>query len=192
MKKWMAAWAALAWASSVVAHHGPSMFDPSALWLKGSIVEFARTNPHSIITLEESSADGRRQRWVLQGEDVRELDRNGISRDFLKAGDVLEVCVFPQKNEFRSSSTESSKLAQAAMLIMPNGRMQIWNPYGKLRGCVRSDDQSQAWVDFVNSSSLARTHWCRQFSTAPRPVTIRQDSERLINEIDSQMSESCK
>ena len=124
-------------------------------------------------------------------QSLTELDRDGIGRDFLKAGDMVESCVFRLRGESSSSTSDDVKLAQGEMLIMPNGSMQIWGAYGKLRGCVRPDDRNQAWVEFIDSNRLARTHWCRQFSNAPRPVAVRDDARTLIEEIDRLMADSC-
>ena len=50
-----AAFAALACAGSLRAHHSSSMFDLSTpIWVKGTVVSYAPVNPHVMIALDVS------------------------------------------------------------------------------------------------------------------------------------------
>jgi len=48
-----AAIAALACAGSAEAHHSGSMYEPTPVWIKGTVVRFEGINPHTITTLED-------------------------------------------------------------------------------------------------------------------------------------------
>jgi hypothetical protein len=191
MKKWMTAWAAfvaLTWAGSLGAHHSARMFEPFPHWVTGSFVDFARINPHSIVTLEETTAHGQIRRWAVEGASIPQLERRGIGPDFLNTGDVIAFCAFPMKEEFSSPSPGAPPFVHGQVVVMADGKMQIWGPYGAIRNCVRPDDQSQVWVDFLNSNDLAWTAWCVRFANAP----TREDSKAVIDEVNSLMAKSCE
>src|SRR4029450_5980758 len=95
---WTLAIAVLAWPLVVAAHHSLVQFDTTTpLWVKGTVVRFDRVNPHSRIFLDQTKEDGQTQRWAVDGPAPNALARMGLGEDFLKAGDVLEVCGFALK-----------------------------------------------------------------------------------------------
>ena len=53
----VAAAVALACAAPLRAHHNGSMFDPTPIWVKGTVVSYERVNPHATIALEEARAE---------------------------------------------------------------------------------------------------------------------------------------
>jgi hypothetical protein len=178
--------AALSCAGSLQAHHSISMIDVStSIWVKGTVVRYEAIHPHVMIELEERGEDGQTETWTIEGPIPGRLDRilrlNGMDRDdpFLRVGDAIEVCGFiPKRRASRQDSSPSTgRLPQpfihGHVVVMPDGRMQTWGPYGKLDNCVRPNDQTQPWVDFLKSDQLAREFWCnsRSFvsvaSTAP-------------------------
>jgi hypothetical protein len=89
---WTMAIAMLASVSAVQAHHTGSMYEQSPIWIKGTVVRFDRTNPHSIITLEDRNADGQVRRWAVEGPAQTQLDQMGIAEDLPRVGDVLQFC----------------------------------------------------------------------------------------------------
>lgn len=175
-------------ASSIGAHHSESMFEPSPLWVKGKVIEFARINPHSIVTLEETTADGQIRRWAVEGSSIPQLDGRGIDQDFYNAGDVIEFCAFPMKEAFSSRPTGAPPFVHGHLVVMADGKMQMWGTYGVLRNCVRPDDQSQVWVDFLKSNDAARTEWCWKFVEIP----TREKSIALVEEINRQIGHPCE
>jgi hypothetical protein len=178
---------AVAWVSPLGAHHSESMFEPLPQWINGRIVEFARINPHSVITLEETTASGASRRWAIEGPDPARLDRRGLGPDFLVAGDEVSFCTFPLKQEFASRNAQAPPFVHGKVIIMPDGTMEIWGSYGMLTNCVGPENQIQRWVDFVNSNALAWTAWCRRFSNLPP----RADSHDLVAEISRLMTNRC-
>jgi hypothetical protein len=176
--------AALASVVSVQAHHSISMFDlRNPIWLKGTVVSYEPVNPHARLTLEQKREDGEVQRWIAEGPSLLRLQRMGVGKDFLKAGDVIEVCGFPFKEEFARTSSASRPAMHAHMLVMPDGHMRLFGPYGKLDNCIRPHDTTQSWVDFLNTDPLARQAWCsRNFVTAPStaPKAFVEEVNRLV------------
>ena len=45
-----------------------------------------------MIALEEKREDGQVQQWTVEGPILARLYRMAVAPDFLKAGDVIEVC----------------------------------------------------------------------------------------------------
>jgi hypothetical protein len=175
------------------AHHSISMFDIStAVWVKGTVVRVDRINPHSMIVLEKRSPDGQAQRWTVEGPNVSGLTRRGLDTDFLKAGDLVEVCGFALKKDVsaaRSSSElyASPQFVHGHLLVLPGGHMKIWGSYGKLENCVRPDDKVSTWLEFVNTDG--RTAWCgsRSFVNIPSKAP-----KTLVDAIDRGLTSPCE
>jgi hypothetical protein len=211
MKKTMAIWAAaltaLACAGPLRAHHSGSIFDTTAIWIKGTVVRFERINPHTITTLEERSEDGQTHRWAVEGPGQSQLDRSGSSVDDPKVGDVIEACAFAYKpaaelsrmfpgvdfsNRRRPLDSDGSPLqfVTGLVLVMPDGQKQLWDPHGNLGECVRSaGDQRQSWLDFLNTSPRAREVWCDQRSAS---IKSTASPRPLVEEINSSMASPCE
>ncbi len=178
---------ALTCASLVDAHHSESMFVPTPVWVKGTVVEFARVNPHSIVTLEEIAADGQIRRWAVEGPTVSQLIGKGIGPDFLVAGDKVQFCAFPRRQPSASRPAEAPPFVHGLVLLLPNGEMLIWGTYGKLTNCVRPNEQSQVWVDFLRSSDPAYAEWCWKSVEIP----TQEESRALVDEINSMIGNPC-
>jgi hypothetical protein len=136
---WLAVLVALVSASSLLAHHSLASYDTTkAVRVKGTIVEFHRINPHSIIFLDQQGADGQTHRWAIEGPSVLQLNRSGFAKDVLKPGDAVEVCGYVPKEAViwqiasadTNSSSPSGRLINAEVLVMPDGKQQSWGDYG--------------------------------------------------------------
>ncbi len=193
---WAAAIAALACVGSLRAHHSVRMIDVSkSVWVKGTVVRYEPISPHTMFELEETSADGQVRRWTIEGPFPGRLSRilsvNGMraDEDFLSAGDVVEVCgFFPKRSEVASPDAELLSYVHGHVLVMPDGRMETWGPYGKVDNCVRPDDEPESWLDFLKADPLAQEFWCnsRGFvgvaSTAPKG---------FVDEINTRLTLPC-
>jgi hypothetical protein len=133
---------ALVPAGSLLAHHSLVNFDTmTAVRVKGAVVEFHQINPHSFIFLEEKGANGEIHRWAVEGPAIRQLNRSGFGKDFLKPGDVIEVCGYLPKERivWQIASTNpnarstSGRLLNAEVLVMPDGQEHSWGDYGSHR-----------------------------------------------------------
>jgi hypothetical protein len=189
----IAALIAVACAGGLCAHHSVSMIEVSkSVWLKGTVVRYEPISPHTRFELDVKATDGAVQRWTIEGPFPGRLSRiltlNGmaVDEDFLHAGDVVEVCgFFPKRQDEASADAASLHYVHGHVLIMPDGRMQSWGPYGKLDNCVRAADQPQRWLDFLAADPLAAEHWCqiKRFvgvvSTAPPGFVDEIDRQRI-------------
>ena len=150
MKKVMAACtaalAALAWPGALAAHHSLVQFDTTTpVWVKGTVIRFDPISPHVRIYLDETK-DGQTRRWSVDGPAPNALARMRIGADFLKAGDVMEVCGFPLKAEVEaqrppapvtsSPTVLSGRPLSGHLLVMPNGQRRLWSDYGVLEKCL--------------------------------------------------------
>jgi Family of unknown function (DUF6152) len=194
---WTMAIAMLASVSAVQAHHAGSMYEQSPIWIKGTVVGFDRTNPHSIITLEDRSADGQVRRWAVEGPAQFQLDRMGFAEDFPRVGDVLQFCSFPYKPEhlarFRSQDPDGvpRQLIEGHVMVMPDGAKQFWDPHGIIGACIQSsDDSRKSWLEFLNSNPRAREAWCQQRGSQATQSTT--SSRELVDEIDRWIDKPCQ
>jgi hypothetical protein len=133
---WALLIAALACAGPAIAHHSSSMFDMTEhLWLRGTVVSYRPINPHALIELEERTEDGQVRRWTVEGPRRDRLVGLGVDDDFLKAGDVIDVCGF-----FGKDDVLRNQRIHAKVLVTPDGQKWQWGPYGRLESCVDPDD----------------------------------------------------
>ena len=193
---WTMAIAMLASVGAAQAHHTGSMYEQSPIWIKGTVVRFDRTNPHSIITLEYRGDDGQVRRWAVEGPAQFQLDRMGIAEDFPRVGDVLQFCSFPYKPEhlarFQSKDSDGvpQQLIEGHVMVTSDGEKQIWDPHGLITACIGSSSNSrQSWLDFLNSNSRAREAWCQQRGWQANKSTTSRD---LVEEIDSSIDKPCQ
>ena len=146
----------LASAGALEAHHSLANFDTTtAVRVRGTIVLVRLVNPHSIIFLDQTSKDGRVQRWAIEGPTPGTLRRIGVKE--LKPGDVIEVCGYVTKdgiNDVRTIDTAaisatakvrmptslSGRLLDGELVIMPDGHQQRWSDYGEHK-CLGPDYQ---------------------------------------------------
>lgn len=186
-------------AGSLQAHHSFGMFDVStSIWVKGTVVSYEPISPHAMILLEETQEGGQVQRWIVEGPFPGRLNRilrlNGIEgdgKDFLKAGDRIEVCGFDLREDLRARrpppdpDDPQPTYAHGHVLVMPDGHMQSWGPYGNVQNCIRPNDEAEVWRDFLNSDSLAHEFWCNY---ASGPVAA---PEAFIDDVDRLLADPC-
>jgi len=111
----------------------------SPTWVKGTVVEFRFRQPHVMFTLQVQGADGRAGTMQVEGPNLARMARMGAGEDFLKAGDVLEVCGFHLKQPYYKPD-----FIHAEVLVMPDGRMRHYGPYGRLENCLRPGDSRRS------------------------------------------------
>jgi hypothetical protein len=81
------------------AHHSFAAFDTSkTIELKGVVVEFQWTNPHSWIEIDVPDAAGKVERWSIELNSPNNLTRQGWSRRDLKSGDAVTLVVNPLRD----------------------------------------------------------------------------------------------
>ena len=136
---WLAVLVTITSAGSLLAHHSLANFDTTkAVRVKGKVVRVHQINPHSFIYLEQTDADGKMQRWAVEGPNMLQLSRRGIASDFLKYGDVIEACGYlPKENTIwqiaepnTTGPSLSGRLLNGEVIVMPDGKEMSWGDYG--------------------------------------------------------------
>jgi hypothetical protein len=184
----LAATAALVGSGGLHAHHSLSAIDiTTPVWVKGTVVEYVPGNPHAMMQLDVRGADGTVERWTVQGPAPARLERYHLARDFLKPGDVIEACGFVPKP--LGVSWPPPRFIHSQLLLMPDGQMQLWGPYGLLENCVRPGDSAQRWLQFL-SDPEARRLWGKDCA-ANVPLSPLA-SKPLVDDINAELTPSCQ
>jgi hypothetical protein len=80
------------------AHHAFNMYDGTAVALTGTVKTWVWKNPHAMIDLETTKADGTTQVWKVELSAPNIIGRRGWSKDSLKVGDKIPVTIHPMKD----------------------------------------------------------------------------------------------
>ncbi len=156
MASWCIALAAAGWSAGLLAHHSISVVETGAPeWVKGTVAEYHMSDPHVMLKLDVKGSDGKLTTWDIEGPNMSRLRRMGAGRDFLKAGDVIEVCGFHLKQPWYKGD-----FVHGEVLVVPVGHMRHFGPYGKLTNCIRPGDSAQKWAEFLQADKLALPAWC--------------------------------
>jgi len=87
-------------AAPLLAHHAFSAeFDANApVTLRGPVTKIEWINPHAWIHMENKTANGKVEVWMVEGGTPNTLQRNGISRDSIKVGTEIVVAGYKAKD----------------------------------------------------------------------------------------------
>jgi len=95
------------------AHHtGATLLSETTVTLKGVVKNWLWSNPHCLLTLEVTGADGQVVQWVIEAQAPNSIFTEGYRKNSFKPGDVVTVTANP----------------------VTNGR-----PYGRFAGVVLAD-----------------------------------------------------
>jgi len=91
---------ALAVSVPAYAHHSfaATYFEDKSQTVEGNLVQFLMRNPHSFVHIEGPDSKGVMQRWAVEWAGGLQLNREGVSRDTLKAGDHVVITGNPGRN----------------------------------------------------------------------------------------------
>lgn len=97
------------------AHHGYAAYDPDTInSLKGTVTSYILQNPHSSITLDVKSKDGKIQRWSAEFGSAQTLHDAGWTNQTLKPGDMVTIYCHPAK--------DGSHTADLLRVVLPDGQ----------------------------------------------------------------------
>jgi hypothetical protein len=96
----IASLAAVACSSVALAHHSfTATYDESAeIAIEGKLVQFMFRNPHAFVHVMAPDENGEMRRWAVEWGAAGTLDRQGVTRETLKAGDFVVVTGNPGRN----------------------------------------------------------------------------------------------
>jgi Family of unknown function (DUF6152) len=199
--------AALVCAGPLLAHHSGSMYQKTPVWVKGTVVSFERINPHTILTLEDRTADGQVRQWRIEGPQQSRFDNRVDGLVPPQIGDAVEFCAFAYKTAdelsrmYPDADFSARRIAEEGgsqppqqvaghVMVKSDGEMQFWEPHGVLAECIRSPNYPrEAWLEFLNTSPAARQAWCEQ-----RTYALVQSNESLlgfVEEINGRIDNPC-
>ena len=86
--------------SRVTAHHSFAnlYFEKETIELEGDVTEFQYRNPHSWVFLNAPDSFGRMQTYAAEWTGRAGLERSGVTKDTLRAGDRVRVWAAPNRN----------------------------------------------------------------------------------------------
>jgi hypothetical protein len=182
--------AVLAFAGSVRAHHNGSMFDPSPIWVSGTVTSYEPVNPHAKLVLEERTENGDVRQWTVEGPRLGRIASMGEEPE---VGDTIEVCGFGlrasvlTRNGLPDPYGLSGRFVHGQALKMPDGHLEMFGSYGKLDHCLRPEDGVELWLEFLDTYRFATAAWCggQRFSIpsiAPKA---------MLDEINRRMAAPC-
>ncbi len=83
------------------AHHSHGNYVDTFTDVEGVVKEVHLMNPHSWIYLEVKGPDGQPQKWSLEASSVIQLERIGVTRDYIKPGDTIKARCHPLRDGSR-------------------------------------------------------------------------------------------
>ena len=111
--------ALVAAAAPAAAHHSYAMFDRTKTTsLSGAIRNFEMVNPHSYVWLTVRT-DAGDQIWGLEGGGVGAMQRAGLNKSSVKAGDKVTVDLHPLRDGRNGGQLVRIKLADGKIIGAP-------------------------------------------------------------------------
>lgn len=102
---------------SVDAHHSAAAYDiEKNVAVTGIIKSFRWKNPHTLISLEVTDADGTVVIWKFEGNGASNLVRNGWKRSMLKVGDRVTIHANPMKNGEPGGRLQGATLTDGSLI----------------------------------------------------------------------------
>lgn len=107
----------LAVAGSAFAHHAWPVDRGKEVTVKGTVTAYTWSDPHVMIALDVTTADGRVEKWNVGGPSMNRMAGNGWGRDTLKPGDVITGIGY--------RFSDGSNVLQLQKITMANGKEML-------------------------------------------------------------------
>jgi Family of unknown function (DUF6152) len=106
-----------------LAHHGNAAYDlDNPITLKGTVTEFAWSNPHVQIYFDVKDDKGKVVHWASETVSPGLLSRAGWNKTELKPGDEIAITLGPAKNGAAVGYALKIVLASGKVLQLGQGR----------------------------------------------------------------------
>ena len=103
------------------AHHSWPISRDQLVTVKGTVMEFAWSNPHPMITLEVRTDDGKVEKWLVGGPAINRMEANGWTKSTVKPGDVITGIGY--------QFADGQKVLRLERVVFANGK--ALNRYGR-------------------------------------------------------------
>ena len=107
----------LAVETPLLAHHAWPVDRSKQITVKGTVASYTWGNPHVMIGLDVTAANGIVERWNVGGPNPTRMSSNGWDRSTLKEGDVITGVGFQFSN--------GQKVVQLQKIVMADGREML-------------------------------------------------------------------
>ena len=115
----LAAACAVGFVLSASAHHSHGQYEETFRDIDGIVKEVHLLAPHSWIYLEVKDAGGTPQLWALEATNRGQLEKMGVTREYLKTGDNVKARCHPLRDK-----TNGCLLG---FLKVPDGSVKDWD-----------------------------------------------------------------
>ena len=100
----------------LLAHHGNAAYDEkNPITIKGTVTEFAWTNPHVQIYLDVKDDKGKVVHWSVETYSPGKLVRAGWTKEVIKPGDEVSINLVPARN--------GAPVGFLHKLVLPTGKV---------------------------------------------------------------------
>jgi hypothetical protein len=104
---------------SASAHHSHGNYEETFTDIEGVVTELHLLTPHSWVYIQVKGAGGAPQTWALEATSRAGLEKVGVTRESLKAGDRVKVRCHPLRDK-----TNGCLLG---FLKAPDGSIKDWD-----------------------------------------------------------------
>src|SRR5262249_32615930 len=112
--------------SSLFAHHSEAMWDKEHMVkITGVVTEHQFINPHQLIHLKVTGADGKTENWVAQGAGPGVQREVGWTKDTVKVGETITVYGFAVKGGGNGMTWMRIVKADGSELPLPGAKKVI-------------------------------------------------------------------
>ena len=80
------------------AHHSHGNYAPTPKDIEGVVKEIHFIVPHSWVYLDVKDANGQPQTWVVEATGKSQLEKIGVTGDYIKLGDTVKVRCHPLRD----------------------------------------------------------------------------------------------
>jgi hypothetical protein len=115
----LAAACAIVFVTAVSAHHSHGQYEETFKDISGVVKEVHLLTPHSWVYIEVKSGGGEPQLWALEATSRPGLERIGVTRESLKAGDTIKARCHPLR--------DGSNGCLLGFLKAPDGTVKDWD-----------------------------------------------------------------
>jgi hypothetical protein len=86
---------------AMLGHHSHGNYTDTFIDIEGVVREVHFVNPHSWIYLDVKGPNGQLLKWSLEASSLVQLERIGVTRDYIKAGDTIKARCHPLRDGSR-------------------------------------------------------------------------------------------
>ena len=84
---------------STSAHHSHGQYEETFRDVSGVVKELHLLTPHSWLYIEVKDASGAPQVWALEATTRGQLEKMGVTREYVKAGDLVKARCHPLRDK---------------------------------------------------------------------------------------------